>query len=228
MMDADVNFASLSQIVAAQRIVGVLAGPVSTAHRADLWQQMALILENSDSEAVAAALAFGLRQSHDIPTAVLLKLADYAGSSTAVLFEEAEGISAQQWEALASSADISTATPRMGRRFNHPSFKKLGVPLQVTEKWLGAGYPELKQALSDLHASNRLTNQLLCDVVRIWGFSSVVATLSLRSGLSEQDVLADLKSAWRRKALFAACKFDANLVVSIRSVLQQAAQQKRA
>ncbi len=212
--NVSVDTAALSRVVAAGRLVAILGGPASADQRQENWQQLGALLARDGSDEIVSTIAFGLRQTHDIPDSVLLSLGKNADAA-AVLFDEAEGISARQWQKLERAAP-HVARTRQQRR---PKIQ------QADTADLGGGYPQLKIALTELHGDNRLTNGLVGEIVGIWGMGCIIGTLVLRSGLAENQVLAQMRDERMRQGLFARCQFDADLIAKIRLALQ-APQQK--
>jgi hypothetical protein len=218
-----VDPAAVSRVVAAQRLVLTLGGPASQAQRAALWQQMESLLEKQDSDAVTAAVSFGLRRVHDIPSRVLGRLSKRAETSASILFEESEGISEQQWRSLRASP-LPALRRAISRRDSMAQRKEsLAGAAPASDRLLptllGAGYPQLKASLGELHDRGHLTNRLMMDIIDIWGIQCVVGTLALRSALPEPEILQRMRLPARRAALFAACDFDASLVSAIRNAL---------
>lgn len=207
-------------IVAAQRLVSALAGSVSPDMRRLLWSELEGLLTIDTSDDVAAEIAFGLRQLYDIPQSVLKKLSSKADRATAILFEQGEGISDADWSALSAAAPHGIASALAYRQ--RTALRKAQDQARTLETInsstvLGAGYPTLKSALRELYQQDRLTNNLLAEVVSIWGLPSIIGTLALRSGLSEDQVLQAMRGHDTRAALFSSCNFDAALTAHIRA-----------
>jgi hypothetical protein len=221
-LDDAVDTAALSRIVAAQRLASALDGPVSPAHRSQIWAQVDGLLNKDSSDDVAASLAFGLRQTYDIPYDVLKKLSSKAESATAVLFEEGEGISEADLTALCTASPHVMASAmdyrqRLASRKNQEQ-ARLVQPAAQSDV-LGDGYPTLKAALSELHQAHRLTNELLTEIAPIWGMPCLVGTIALRSGLTEEKVLLAMRQQETRAQLFSSAKIDAALVATLRTSL---------
>ncbi len=218
--DVSVDMAALSRVVAASRLVAILGGPSTADQRQENWQQLDALLARDGSDEVVSTIAFGLRQTHDIPDGVLLSLGKNS-EAAAVLFDEAEGISAPQWQRLERAAPHLMASQQRRQKIQNQRFDKLRMNgLDRSETELGGGYAQLKTALTELHDGNRLTNGLLGEIVGIWGLGCVIGALVLRSGLRETQVLAQMRDETMRQSLFARCQFDATLIAKIRLALQ--------
>jgi hypothetical protein len=221
-LDDAVDTAALSRIVAAQRLASALDGPVSPDHRSQIWAQVDGLLSKDSSDDVAATLAFGLRRTYDIPYDVLKKLSSKAQSATAVLFEEGEGISDADWTALCAASPQSMASAmvyrqRLVARKNQDQTRM--DPPAAHRDVLGAGYPTLKAALSELHQTHRLTNELLTEIAPIWGLPCLVGTIALRCGLTEDKVLLAMRQQETRAQLFSSANIDSALVATLRTSL---------
>lgn len=213
-----IDNAALARVLVAQHLVIALDGRASHAHRDSLWEQMDALLAKDGSDAVVSTIAFGLRQTHDIPNTVLHTLSHKADASAAILFEEAEGISDVQWESLITAAPAHVEGHL--KRCRNKGAVSEETLLPQSSASLGPSYKELKAALTELHESNRLSNRLLVDIVSIWGIPAVVGTLALRSGHNERWVIATMRDDDRRDALFASCDFDADVVSRVRQTLR--------